>query len=113
MLCGAANAKLMAMTTIDYLISVALILLVIPQIRGTRQTLRNMLLPVVAVLTAVLLLPPLPAGVLGGVLLAGLVVADLVGADGSVANLISQLGFCAVLALMAGSMRQAGANDLK
>ncbi|MEY9873020.1 hypothetical protein ABH931_002501 [Streptacidiphilus sp. MAP12-33] len=37
------------MTTTDYLISAALVLLVIPQIRGTRQTLRNALLPLVAV----------------------------------------------------------------
>jgi uncharacterized membrane protein len=47
-----ANGKLMGMTTTDYLISAALILLVIPQIRGTRQTLRNALLPVVAVAAA-------------------------------------------------------------
>ncbi|GHG85816.1 hypothetical protein [Streptomyces lanatus] len=40
------------MTTIDYLISAALILLVIPQIRGTRQTTRNVLLPLVAVAAA-------------------------------------------------------------
>ncbi|MEU9337705.1 hypothetical protein AB0D49_31835 [Streptomyces sp. NPDC048290] len=40
------------MTTIDYLISAALILLVIPQIRGTRQTLRTALLPIVAVAAA-------------------------------------------------------------
>ncbi|MFJ5262424.1 hypothetical protein ACIQAC_18355 [Streptomyces sp. NPDC088387] len=40
------------MTTTDYLISAALILLVIPQIRGTRLTLHNMLLPVVLVAAA-------------------------------------------------------------
>lgn len=40
------------MTTIDYLISAALVLLVVPQIRGTRQTLRNTLFPVVAVAAA-------------------------------------------------------------
>lgn len=40
------------MTTTDYLISVALILLVVPQIRGTRQTLRNVLLPLAAVAAA-------------------------------------------------------------
>lgn len=40
------------MTTTDYLISAVLVLLVIPQIRGTRQTLRNALLPVVAVAAA-------------------------------------------------------------
>jgi len=37
------------MTTTDYLIAAALILLVIPQIRGTRLTLRNLVLPVVLV----------------------------------------------------------------
>ncbi|MEU1081755.1 hypothetical protein ABZ368_16230, partial [Streptomyces sp. NPDC005908] len=37
------------MTTIDYRISAVLIFLVSPQIRGTRQTLRNTLLPLVAV----------------------------------------------------------------
>jgi len=42
----------MAMPTTDYLISAALVLLVIPQIRGTRQTLRNALLPVAAVAAA-------------------------------------------------------------
>lgn len=41
-----------SMTTTDYLISAALVLLVIPQIRGTRQTMRNALLPVVAVAAA-------------------------------------------------------------
>ncbi|MEV6170127.1 hypothetical protein AB0L99_18090 [Streptomyces sp. NPDC051954] len=40
------------MTTTDYLISAALVLLVIPQIRGTRQTLRNALLPVACVAAA-------------------------------------------------------------
>ncbi|WP_042381889.1 hypothetical protein [Streptacidiphilus melanogenes] len=40
------------MTTTDYLISAALVLLVIPQVRGTRLTVRNMLLPLVAVAAA-------------------------------------------------------------
>ncbi|MFI9729499.1 hypothetical protein [Streptomyces sp. NPDC052092] len=40
------------MTTIDYLISAVLILPVSPQIRGTRQTLRNTLLPLVAAAAA-------------------------------------------------------------
>ncbi|MFC4030276.1 hypothetical protein ACFO3J_02190 [Streptomyces polygonati] len=40
------------MTTTDYLISAALVLLVIPQIRGARLTMRTTLLPVVAVLAA-------------------------------------------------------------
>ncbi|MFI6094998.1 hypothetical protein ACIA8G_05555 [Lentzea sp. NPDC051213] len=40
------------MTTIDYLVSAVLILLVVPQIRGTRQTLRNAVLPLVAVAAA-------------------------------------------------------------
>jgi hypothetical protein len=37
------------MTTTDYVIAAVLILLVVPQIRGTRLTLRNLVLPVVAV----------------------------------------------------------------
>lgn len=40
------------MTTTDYLIAAVLILLVVPQIRGTRLTLRNLVLPVVAVAAA-------------------------------------------------------------
>jgi hypothetical protein len=40
------------MTTTDYLIAAALILLVVPQIRGTRLTLRNLVLPVVLVAAA-------------------------------------------------------------
>ncbi|MER6085717.1 hypothetical protein [Streptomyces sp. NPDC001833] len=40
------------MTPIDYIVSAALVLLVVPQIRGTRQTLRNALLPVAAVALA-------------------------------------------------------------
>jgi len=46
------NGKLRGMTTTDYLISAALVLLVIPQVRGTRQTLHNALLPVAAVAAA-------------------------------------------------------------
>ena len=37
------------MTTTDYLISAVLVLLVIPQVRGTRLNLRNLLLPLVLV----------------------------------------------------------------
>lgn len=37
------------MTTTDYLIAAALILLVVPQIRGTRLSIRNLVLPVVLV----------------------------------------------------------------
>ncbi|MFE2138890.1 hypothetical protein ACFW9X_37900, partial [Streptomyces sp. NPDC059466] len=40
------------MTTTDYIISAALILLVVPQIRGTRQTLLHTLLPLAAVAAA-------------------------------------------------------------
>ncbi|MEV6534333.1 hypothetical protein AB0M86_32905, partial [Streptomyces sp. NPDC051639] len=40
------------MTTTDYIISAALILLVIPQIRGTRMTLLHTLLPLAAVAAA-------------------------------------------------------------
>jgi len=49
---AAAFGTLGDMTTTDYLISAALILLVIPQIRGTRQTTRNALLPLVVVAAA-------------------------------------------------------------
>lgn len=49
---GAVNGRLRGMTTTDYLISAALILLVIPQIHGTRLTRRNILLPLVAVAAA-------------------------------------------------------------
>ena len=38
-----------SMTTTDYLISAVLVLLVIPQVRGTRLNLRNLLLPLVLV----------------------------------------------------------------
>ncbi|QIY67925.1 hypothetical protein HEP84_19885 [Streptomyces sp. RLB1-33] len=44
--------KLMGMATTDYAISATLILLVIPQIRGVRQTLHDTLLPLVAVAAA-------------------------------------------------------------
>lgn len=47
-----ARGTLGFMTTTDYLISAALVLLVVPQVRGTRQTLRNVLLPVAAVAAA-------------------------------------------------------------
>ncbi len=40
------------MTTTDYVIAAVLILLVVPQIRGTRLTLRNLVLPVVLVAAA-------------------------------------------------------------
>ena len=71
----------------------------------------SILPPSVAVLTAFLLLRPLLAVALGGVLAAGLVGSALAGSDGGVANVINQLLFCAVLALMAISMRQAGDNE--
>ena len=40
------------MTTTDYVIAAILILLVVPQIRGTRLSVRNLVLPVVAVAAA-------------------------------------------------------------
>ncbi|HEV3174126.1 MAG TPA: hypothetical protein VGZ32_27505 [Actinocrinis sp.] len=40
------------MTTTDYVIAAVLVLLVVPQIRGTRLTLRNLILPVVLVAAA-------------------------------------------------------------
>lgn len=65
----------------------------------------------VAVLTAFLVLSRRQAIALGVVQLSGLVAAELAGADGSTGDLLSQLLFCAVLALMAVSMRQAGDNE--
>lgn len=47
-----ADGSLKGVTTTDYLISAVLILLVIPQIRGTRVTLRTAMLPVVCVAAA-------------------------------------------------------------
>lgn len=43
------KGKLRGMTTTDYLISATLVLLVVPQIRGIRQTLHSTLLPIAAV----------------------------------------------------------------
>jgi signal transduction histidine kinase len=65
----------------------------------------------VAVLTAFLVLSRRQAAALVGVVLGGLLVAAAAGADGSVGTLLSQLLFCAVLALMALSVRQAGDNE--
>jgi signal transduction histidine kinase len=71
----------------------------------------SVLPPSVAVLTAFLVLPRRQAASLSGVAMGGLVAAAVAGADGGVANVINQLLFCAVLALMAISMRQAGDNE--
>jgi signal transduction histidine kinase len=71
----------------------------------------SVLPPSVAVLTAFLVLRRRQAVMLGSVLTGGLVAAALVGRDGGVANVVSQLLFCMVLALMAISMRQAGDNE--
>ncbi|MEL3947289.1 sensor histidine kinase [Streptomyces sp. LNU-CPARS28] len=65
----------------------------------------------VAVLTAFLVLSRQHAVVLGGVLMSGLVAAALAGVDGGIGTLLSQLLFCAVLALMALSVRQAGDSE--
>ncbi|MEV6126248.1 histidine kinase [Streptomyces violaceusniger] len=64
-----------------------------------------------AVLIAFLMLRRRQAALVGGVLVAGLVAEAVVGADGDVANLASELLFCVVLVLMAISMRQAGDNE--
>lgn len=48
----AAPGILEGMTTTDYLIAAALVLLVIPQTRGTRLTLRNLVAPIVLVAAA-------------------------------------------------------------
>ncbi|MEU0950085.1 histidine kinase [Streptomyces canus] len=79
---------------------------------GTLQSGSISVLPMsVAVLTAFLVLSRRQAMALGIVQLSGLVAATLAGADGSAGDLLSQLLFCAVLALMAISMRQAGDNE--
>ncbi|MER5427580.1 histidine kinase [Streptomyces sp. NPDC002588] len=67
--------------------------------------------PSVAVLTAFLLLRPLMAAVLSGVMMAGLVGAAVAGTDGGTENLLHQLLFSVVLALMAISLRQAGRSE--
>lgn len=71
----------------------------------------SVLPPSVAVLTAFLVLPRGRAVALGGVVVGGLVVAEIAGPDGSAQNVLSQLLFCAVLALMAISVRQAGDSE--
>ncbi|MET9357447.1 histidine kinase [Streptomyces sp. NPDC006617] len=65
----------------------------------------------VAVLTAFLVLSRRQAFALVGVVLSGLLAAAAAGADGSMGTLLSQLLFCAVLALMAHSLRQASDNE--
>ncbi|MEY9873021.1 signal transduction histidine kinase [Streptacidiphilus sp. MAP12-33] len=65
----------------------------------------------VAVLTAFLVLPRRQAGLLGALVVGGLLATAAVGADGGMVDVVSQLLFCAVLALMAVSLRQAGDNE--
>jgi signal transduction histidine kinase len=69
--------------------------------------------PSVGVMTAFLVLDRLPALVLGGTLTGALLVTAVAGTDGSLTNVISQLLFCSVLALMAVSIRQAGDNEVR
>ncbi|MEV6783474.1 hypothetical protein [Streptomyces sp. NPDC051098] len=71
----------------------------------------SVLPPSVAVLTAFLVLRRRQAVLLGSVVMAGLVAAAFAGADGGVANTLSRLLFCVVLALMAISMQQAGDHE--
>ena len=65
----------------------------------------------VGVLTAVLFLPSALGGPIAGVLTGGLLLEAWLLPGGSPANAASELSFCAVLALMALSMRQAGQNQ--
>ncbi|MFD8383148.1 sensor histidine kinase [Streptomyces sp. NPDC059679] len=74
---------------------------------GTMSTLP----PSVAVLTAFLVLRPLMAAAVSGVMMGALVGAAFAGMDGSADNLMHQLLFSVVLAIMAISMRQAGRNE--
>ena len=76
---------------------------------GTMSTLP----PGVGVLTAFVVLRLRPALILGGVLTGGLVVTAFAGTDGSAVNLVSQLLFCGVLALMAVISRQAADNETR
>ncbi|MFC4030275.1 sensor histidine kinase [Streptomyces polygonati] len=71
----------------------------------------SVLPPAVGVMTAFLVLRLLPALLLGGVLTGALVGTAITGTDGSVTNVVSQILFCVVLALMALSIRQAGGNE--
>lgn len=71
----------------------------------------SVLPPSVAMLTAFLTLPRRQALVVGGIVTGGLVAAGVAGMDGGVVTWLSQLTFCAVLALMAISMRQSGRNE--
>jgi signal transduction histidine kinase len=73
----------------------------------------SVLLPSVGVMTAFLVLRRLPALVLSGVLIGALAVTGLAGTDGSASNVVGQLLFCAVVALMAISIRQAGDNEVR
>lgn len=66
-----------------------------------------------SVLTAFLVLSPVPASALSGVLAAELLGTNLAGMDGSATNLVGQLQFCAVLAVMAFYIRQAGGNETR
>ncbi|WP_328471553.1 sensor histidine kinase [Streptomyces sp. NBC_00448] len=67
----------------------------------------------VGVLTSFLVLRPVPATVLSGVLVGELLGANLAGMDGSATNMVSQMQFCAVLAVMAVFIRQAGSNEAR
>ena len=73
----------------------------------------SVLAPSVGVMTAFLVLRRIPALVLSGVMIGALAVTGLTGSDGSVANVVGQLMFCAVVALMAVSIRQAGDNEVR
>jgi signal transduction histidine kinase len=64
-----------------------------------------------AVLIAFLSLRPLPAAVIGGAVTAGLVLVLTAFTHSGVADAITQVLFCAVLALMALSMRQAAESE--
>jgi len=66
----------------------------------------------VAVLTAFLVLPRQRAAVLGAVVVGGLVAVETATGSGDIAvEVIGQVLFCIVLALMAVTMRQAGENE--
>jgi len=67
----------------------------------------------VSVLTAVLFLPPILGRVIAGAMTGGLLLEAWLLPGGTLSNAAGELAFCAALALMALSMRQAGQNEAR
>lgn len=107
------------MTTTDYLIAAVLILLVVPQIRGTRLSMRNLVLPVVLVAAAAAYyLKSVPTqghdvqldiacGIAGAVLGIGCGAATHFGRDRA-GHVIAKAGFTAALLWIIGMAARTG-----